>query len=366
MPIALERSTWVAAAPRADRTLVVRSGDYGETVTIDLDDDPSGVVAQPFGAAPAAVCRPEGLRYERTPASPQPALWIRYVQGTAAVIGRSTRLSGADLMIVSDVPIGAGLSSSAALEVACGYALMDLAGPPVDLDVLARAAQRAEHEFVGTRCGIMDQMIACYGRAESALCLDTRSLERRWLPLPSRLRIVVCNTMVHHQLASGEYNLRRADCESGVAAFAQRDPQIRALRDVTTPELEGSADWLPERVYRRCRHVITENARVVQAAAALAEGDFNRVGALMNESHESSRQNFENSTPELDLLVSIAQDLPGVLGARLTGAGFGGATVTLCERPRAQEVAAELSTRYADATGIAARVFVSRIADGAK
>jgi galactokinase len=275
------------------------------------------------------------------------------------------RLSGADLMIVSDVPIGAGLSSSAALEVACGYALMDLAGVPVDLDVLARAAQRAEHEFVGTRCGIMDQMIACYGRAESALCLDTRSLERRWLPLPSRLRIIECNTMVRHELASSEYNARRADCEAGVAALAQRNPSVRALRDVTAGELERAAGSLPEGVYRRCRHVITENARVVEAAAALEEGDFNRVGALMNESHESLRGDYEVSCAELDTMVGIARSLAGVYGARMTGGGFGGCAVALVDASAEAGVVHDVARQYEAATGLTPDVWATRAGSGA-
>jgi galactokinase len=267
-------------------------------------------------------------------------------------------------MIVSDVPIGAGLSSSAALEVACGYALMDLAGAPLDLDILARAAQRAEHEFVGTRCGIMDQMIACYGRAELALCLDTRSLERRWLPLPSRVRIVVCNTMVRHELASGEYNARRADCEAGVAALAQRNPSIRALRDVTAGELEVSADSLPERVYRRCRHVITENARVVQAAAALEEGDFNRVGALMNESHDSLRVDYEVSCAELDAMAGIARSLAGVYGARMTGGGFGGCAVALVDASAEAGVVHDIARQYEAATGLTPDVWTTKAGGG--
>ena len=212
MPIALDRCTWVAAAPRADRTLVVRSGDYGETVTIQLGT--------------------------QSPQSPQ-SHWSEYVRGPVATIRGAELASGADLLIASDVPIGAGLSSSAALEVACGYALVDLAGVPVDLDRLARVAQRAEHEFAGTRCGIMDQIIACHGRAESALCLDTRSLECRWLPLPSRVRIVVCNTMVRHELASGEYNARRADCEAGCARSRRA---IRTSTPCATSHTSSSRD----------------------------------------------------------------------------------------------------------------------------
>src|SRR5262245_13222996 len=229
MPMALDRSTWVAAAPRDDGTIVARSIEFSETVTIDRSrHDP----------------KPQGH-------------WMDYVRGVAAVLGAY----GADLLIASDVPIGAGLSSSAALEVACGYALLDLANREILLDDLARACQRAEHEYVGTRCGIMDQTIACYGREDHALMLDTRNLEQRYLPLPPTVRVLVCNTMVRHQLASGEYNARRADCEEGVRVMARRYQGIRALRDVTLVQLDSVASQMTDRVYQRCRHVIGENAR---------------------------------------------------------------------------------------------------------
>jgi len=356
MPIALDRDTWVAAAPRADRRLVVRSREFGATVNIDLEDGLSpDVVAQPFRAAPAADGRPEGLRYERPPtdvtcASPARP-WTRYVQGIAATLGKTRRLIGADLMIASDVPIGAGLSSSAALEVACGFALLDLAGVPIDLDQLAHAAQRAEHEFAGTRCGIMDQTIACRGRADAALWLDTRSLERRWLPLSPGVRVVVCNTMVRHELASGEYNARRADCEAGVAVLAGQRPNVRALRDVTLADLDAASGRLSERVSRRCRHVITENARVGEAAEALEKGDVHRVGALMNESHDSLRRDYEVSCTELDTMVAIARSLAGVHGARMTGGGFGGCVVALVDRAAAPSVVREIARKYKSATG---------------
>jgi galactokinase len=322
MPIALDRNTWVAAAPRADRRLVVRSREYGETVTIDLDAE-DGSDGQHRG-------------------------WCRYILGVAKTLDR---VVGADLMIASDVPIGAGLSSSAALEVACGFALLDLAGAPIDLDHLARAAQRAEHDFAGTRCGIMDQTIACHGRAEAALWLDTRSLDRRWLLLPPRVRVLVCNTMVRHELASGEYNARRADCEAGVAVLAGHRPSVRALRDVTLADLDAVSDRLSERVSRRCRHVITENARVGQAAEALENRDVHRVGALMNESHDSLRRDYEVSCTELDTMVAIARALAGVHGARMTGGGFGGCVVALVDRAAAATVVREIVRKYKSATG---------------
>ena len=326
MPMALDRSTWVAAAPRGDRMLVVASREYRETISIDLDNHP---------------------RYPTES-------WIDYARGVAAVLGTG----GADMLVASDVPIGAGLSSSAALEIAVGYALLDLAGVPIDFDALARAGQRAEHEFVGTRCGIMDQMIACHGESGAALLLDTRTLDRRLLPLPSSLRVVVGNSMVRHELASGEYNARRADCEAGVRVLSSRVSPMRALRDASMSDLDGVRTELPERVYRRCRHVITENARVERAADALAAADFDRFGRLMNESHRSLRDDYEVSCAELDTMSAMARDLDGVYGARMTGGGFGGCIVALADASRADAIEADLRARYETATGTRPDVWI--------
>ena len=346
LPIALDRSTWVAAAPRADRTIVVRSREYGETVTIDLDRPTAGPTGE----------------------------WIDYVRGMATILdethqtgvasGREGRVKGADLLIASDVPIGAGLSSSAALAVACGYALADLSGASLDLNRLARAAQRAEHEFAGTRCGIMDQMIACHGREGAALFLDTRTLACRWFPLAPAARVVVCNTMVRHELASGEYNARRADCEAGVAVLARAVPSIGALRDATLEQLDAARSRMPERVYRRCRHVITENARVEAAADALDARDLLRFGALMDASHVSLRDDFEVSCPELDTMAEILRTLDGVHGARMTGGGFGGCAVALVDATREASVRREVARRYHAATGLEPDVWVTTAGRG--
>jgi galactokinase len=333
MPIALDRDTWVAAAPRDDGTLVVRSKAFNETVSINLEAGMS-----PTNTVPVSAACP----------------WSRYILGVARTLDC---VGGADLMIASDVPIGAGLSSSAALEVACGFALLDVAGASIDLDHLAHAAQRAEHDFAGTRCGIMDQTIACHGRADAALWLDTRSLERRWLPLPPRVRVVVCNTMVRHELASGEYNARRADCEAGVAVLAHQRPDVRALRDATLADLDAASDRLSTRVSRRCRHVITENARVERAAEALEDGDVHRLGTLMNESHDSLRRDYEVSCTELDTMVAIARSLAGVHGARMTGGGFGGCVVALVERAAAATVVREIARKFRSATGTTPEVW---------
>jgi galactokinase len=336
MPVAIDRATWVAAVGRADRLLVVTSDHASGTATIDLD----------------SLC------------DRQNGDWTSYVAGVAAVLDRDGSLVGADLAIHTDVPIGAGLSSSAALEVACAYALLALANRDIDLVAVARACQFAEHEFVGTRCGIMDQFIACLGRAGSALMLDTRSLEPRWLPLAPDLRILACNTMVGHRLASAGYNERRADCEAGVRLLAQRFPNVRALRDVTADQLEEVAGLLPERIHRRCRHVVHENARVLNAAAALEAGDAPRFGRLMYESHESLRRDHEVSSRELDIMVDAASSLPGVYGARMTGGGFGGCAVALVDAAKADEIAGDIGQRYEAATGLRPDVWICAAGDG--
>ena len=339
MPMALDRSTWVAAAPRNDRRIVVRSQNLGDEATFDLDAPRVGPTGQ----------------------------WTDYVRGVATLLDRGPagaalqagvarpfqgRVVGADLLIASDVPIGAGVSSSAALEVACAIAFVDLAGGAMDPAMLAQLCQRAEHEFAGTRCGIMDQMIACCGRAAHALLLDTRSLARTFVPMPPAVRVLVCNTMVRHALASGEYNRRRAACEAGVAALRRADPSIRALRDATLEQLDSVRGVLPGQVYARCHHVIAENDRVGRAATAIAQGDFLEFGALMAASHASLRDDYDVSCAELDAMVEIVSSLDGVFGARMTGGGFGGSVVALVEASRAAgEVCETIRERYEAATG---------------
>jgi galactokinase len=275
-------------------------------------------------------------------------------------------LGGADLEIDSDVPPGAGLSSSAALEVSVGFGLLDSAGEAPDLTELALACQQAEHEYVGTRCGIMDQFIACHGRAGHALMLDTRSLAMDLLPLPGDIRVVIFNSLIKHSHASSGYNERRADCEAGVRALRAVLPRATALRDVSIADLEAQRDRLDDRVYRRCRHVITENDRVRRAADALRAGDVIAFGRLMVESHASMRDDYEITTPEIDLLVDAALAGPGVFGARMTGGGFGGCVIALADADRASALADAVRERYRTATGRAAEVYPCTASDGVR
>jgi galactokinase len=267
------------------------------------------------------------------------------------------RLGGADLMIATDVPLGAGMSSSAALEVAVGFALLSENGVAADLMELARICQRAENEFVGMRCGIMDQFISCHGVAGHAMILDCRSLDYRSLPIPSSVRLVISNTMVRHDLASSEYNLRRRDCEQGVALLSPVLGPIKALRDVSVEDLSQHADLLPGVTFRRCRHIVTENARTLQAAEALERGDVDEFGRLMVRSHASMRDDYEISCAELDIMVEAALSQKGVHGSRMTGGGFGGCTISLVDAPAVEDFKANVAEAYRQATGMVPTIF---------
>jgi galactokinase len=336
MPVAIDLATYVAVEARAEPMLVVHSENFGERREFPLADS-------------AARARGD---------------WSDYVRGVAVTLERSGfRLRGADLMIRSDVPIGSGLSSSAALEVAVAQALLAISGISLSAPDLARVCQRAENEFVGVSCGIMDQFACCCGQAGQALLLDCRSLDHRMVALPVDVRLMICDTKVRHRLNSGNYNQRRAECEEGVQLLQRRDPAIRSLRDATLGLLEHTA--LPEVILRRCRHVITENARVTGAATALEAGDFGVFGGLMRDSHQSLRDDYEVSCEELDLLVGIAEAISGVYGSRMTGAGFGGCTVSVVKAERAAEFGRLVRQQYQRATGTEPVVWDCQAAEGA-
>ncbi len=298
---------------------------------------------------------------------PQPAHdWSDYVRGVLLELERlGISLTGADLLIDGRVPIGAGLSSSAAIEVAAALAFLELAHTSMGKVEVAKLCQRAENVFVGSRCGIMDQFASLHGRAGHAVLLDCRSLEFDYLPIPAETSLVICNSMVKHSLAAGEYNTRRAECETGVQHFAQRKDGIKALRDVTEDDLERHSAGLSPVLLRRCRHVVTENARVLRAADALKSGELETFGRLMYESHASLRRDFEVSCLELDILVELASNFPGVYGARMTGGGFGGCTINLVERAAALEFRDRIREKYFQKTGILPEVYITQASDGA-
>lgn len=339
LPMAIDRRTYVAVAPRSDRLVRCLSAEFEGLVEFELSQDLS-------------------------PAED----WGNHIRGMAACLLRDEfSLTGADLLIASEVPSGAGLSSSAALEIAVGLALLKLSGQLADPVDLALTGQRAEQEFVGTMCGIMDQYIACLGIEGHALLLDCRSLEYDAVPIDlSNARIVVCNSMVKHDLAAGEYNTRRRECEEAVQRLAGHLPGLQSLRDVEEEEFELWAESLPEGIRRRARHVMTENARTLAAAEALRRGDLAEFGRMMYASHESLRDDYEVSSRELDLLVEIARGVDGVFGARMTGGGFGGCTVNLVAADRVEKFITTVVQAYEQQTALTPENYVCQASGGAR
>jgi galactokinase len=339
MPAAIDLSTYVAIAPRDDRLLVIASEGFDDAAEFNLDRHP-----------------PHGNSH-----------WSDYVRGVAVeLLQAGFELRGANLLIASSLPTGSGLSSSAAVEVASALALLSVAGATLDRVPLAQLCQRAENEYVGARVGIMDQFASANGQANHALMLDCRSLAFRLLPLPDHIRLLIANTMVKHSIAGGEYNARRAECETAVRLLSRHLPGIHALRDVTLAEVERYRHDLPDTVYHRARHVTGEDERVERAADALVFGDLAAFGQLMRQSHLSLRDDYEVSCAELDVMVEIAEKLPGVYGARMTGGGFGGCTVNLVEADAVETVTTELAARYEKATGHAPQIYVCAAANGAE
>ena len=337
LPMALDRRTYVAAAPRTDGQIRCFSTAFPNEVLFALNPN----------LAPAND-------------------WANHIRGVAACLLQDEfTLPGADLLIASEVPMGAGLSSSASLEVAVGFALLTLANQPVDLVDLALTCQRAEQQFTGTQCGVMDQYIACLGIAGHALLIDCRNLEYRAVPLDLRqARVVVVNSQVKHDLATSAYNQRRAECEDGVRRLRGHLPDIQALRDVELEAFDHWAEALPDIVRRRCNHVITENARTLAAVEALEQHDLNRFGQMMFASHESLRHDYEVSCRELDLLVEIASQQPGVFGARMTGGGFGGCTVNLVAVGEVENFTNAITQEFEKQMGKQPACYVCQASDG--
>ena len=337
-PAALQFYIWVAISRRNDRKLVFHSDNFEGIVEVDLDH-----------AHDKAVGR-----------------WSDYMEGVAVTLeAAGHRLRGANLLVRGEVPIGSGLSSSAAISVATGLALVENSGVALPRFELPQICRRSENQFIGARVGIMDPFISCYGEAGKALMLDCRSLEFRALTLPHDVSLVICNTMVKHSLASGEYNTRRKECEEAVHILQNVIPGVHALRDVTMVQLEADRHLLTPVIYRRCRHVISENERVSRSADALSRGDVKSFGERMAESHASLRDDYEVSCEELDMMVAIANQQPGVYGARMTGGGFGGCTVNLVQNSAADGFQQKVATLYEKATGLKPQVYVAKAAAGA-
>ena len=297
---------------------------------------------------------------------PRRGTWLDYVAGTAwALQGAGVAVRGFVGLLESSIPAGAGLSSSAALELATAWALGGPDRPTLDPMTLARTAQRAENEYVGVLCGLMDQFAVTMGRAGSGLFLDCRSLAWHAVPIPAALELVVCHSGSPRRLETSAYNARRAECVRAVAAIALDEPAVRSLRDVDLATLERHRQRIDEVAYARAIHVVTENARVGATEAALRTDDRETLGRLFAASHASLRDRFEVSSDALDALVEIAVGTPGVVAARLTGAGFGGCTVNLVERGRSEELRVAVERDYAARTGLTPRVYAVEPAAGA-
>ncbi|MDI7247780.1 MAG: galactokinase [Bacillota bacterium] len=348
LPAAIDRDVTIAVRGRRDRIVRVHSLNYVESVEFALDH----------------------ISYDHD----HP--WSNYVRGTLKVLADSgAPLRGMDMVVAGDVPAGAGLSSSAALEVATAVAARAVAGQVAggfDLDdrALALKCQKAENSFVGVNCGVMDQLASSLGKAGHALFIDCRSYDCEPVPLPCDYPIVICDTGVRRGLRDSEYNLRRSQCEEAVMLLQRRGMPVRSLRDVSPGELARVEPWLPEAVRVRAKHVILENDRVLLSVEALRAGRVGEFGRLMVASHASLRDLYEVSCPELDAMVEVALDVPGVAGARMTGAGFGGCTVNLVHEDAVDEFRRTVLTRYMSKVNpsrlsLEPQVYVCRAEDGA-
>lgn len=338
-PVAINRKTVIAASARNDLILALHAHNFNSSVEIPLNN------------------------LKRT----KEQAWSNYSKGVASVLqGEGKRLQGANLLINSDIPSGAGLSSSAALEMATAYALLALNNitmPPLEL---IHVCHDAEFEFVGVHCGIMDQFISCLGKKDHALFLDCEFLKYEHVPVPQGCKLVVCDTGVKRNLAASEYNIRRQQCSEGAQQFSYILPSVKTLRDVSVKQFEQHKSTLGDIIRKRCRHVICENDRVLQSIAALKKDDLSEFGKLMYQSHMSLKNDFEVSCAELDTAVDICAEVDGVYGARMTGAGFGGAAICLVKSEQADAVVKRLQVEYPQKTGHKPTIQVCTVEDGAR
>lgn len=341
MPMAIDREMVMVAQANGEQVVRIYSADFDASVEFSLDDIQKDAVET----------------------------WSNYPRGVLKLLQeQGYPLKGMNLVMSGDVPQGAGLSSSAALEVATVYTAKLVSGFDIDGVETAKLSQKAENTFVGVNCGIMDQFISALGQQDHCLFLDCRSLEYDLVPLPSRddYKIVICNTAVKRGLVDSKYNERRSQCEEGVRILKEYLPEITALRDVTVEQFEQYKDRLPAVVAARCQHVIYENQRVLDSVKALRAGEIAEFGQYMNESHASLRDLYEVSCPELNLMVDLARMIPGVVGARMTGAGFGGCTVNLVRADAVDEFLAKVPTEYRAKTGLEPEVYITTAENGAE
>jgi galactokinase len=343
MPAAIDFATLAGVSARDDGKIVIYSENFKEERTFDAS------------ALPKTGSKD----------------WSDYPLGVMVILADKIladgggRIPGLSLSLLGDVPLGSGLSSSAAVEVATALAVTSLLGVDYPRPQLARLCQRAENEFVGANCGIMDQFISANGAEDHALLLDCRDLSFRLAPIPASVALVIANTMVKHSVAGGEYTSRRAEVEEAAAVIARHRPEVRFLRDATVEDLHKWGAEMSANALKRARHVITENTRTVAAADALIHHDLKELGRLMAEAHVSYSRDFEASCAEADTMVMLANNLPGLIGARLTGGGFGGCTINLVESGKAKEFAEALAASYATETGIVPQIHICHASNGA-
>jgi galactokinase len=337
LPAAINRTTAVAAGPRNDDSLFVYSFNLRSLVKMDMKE----------------------LRPSKENA------WANYPAGVAWFLREAgAAITGANIAIAGNIPQGAGLSSSAALELGCAQALVSVSGfslPPI---AMAKICRRAENEFAGVSCGIMDQFVSAVGRAHHALFLDCQSLDHEYIPLPGHVRIIVCDTGVERTLASSGYNKRRQECLFAVKQLSEMYSGLTSLREVSLAQLEESRGALDPVIWKRAHHVVTENERVRNSATALKQGDLQRFGTLMYDSHTSLQNDYDVSCPELDAVVDICRSTDGVFGARMTGAGFGGAAICLVDEKKVDAVRTHLKREYQLRTGRNATIHVCTIDNG--
>ena len=336
LPAAIDKAVYVAVEKREDDQIILHS--------IDFKDKYEGRVSE----------------IKRTDKH-----WANYILGVAAQFQKKGyQFNGFNLIIDGDVPLGAGLSSSAAVECATAYAINVLFGFGVDKKTLALMAQKAEHEFAGVLCGIMDQFASVFGQKDHVIKLDCRSLEYEFVPLKLEgYKILLLNTNVKHSLASSEYNTRRQQCEEGVAMIRKHYPEVKSLRDATL-EMVNQHVKGNEVIYRRCKYVIEENTRLLEGCEDLKKGDIGALGAKMYRSHEGLSKEYEVSCPELDFLVDSVRNKPDVLGARMMGGGFGGCTINLVKETAIDGLISELSARYNKEMNKELTPYIAQIEDG--
>ena len=336
-PAAIDRSMRILASPRDDRTVRVYSADFSRAAEFNLGE----------------INKSEDES------------WSNYLRGVAdQLLKNGYEIRGGDFLISGNVPVGAGLSSSAAYEVAASAAFREMCRLEIDNVKLALLSQAAERQFVGVQCGIMDQFVSANARESTALFLDCRDLTYRNIPLVEGVSIVVCDSDVQRALNNSAYNDRRNECEEAASRLKEVLPDVRALRDVSLPDLEKNRSLLNEAQYQRASHVISENERVLAGIEHLEKGDIEAFGTLLYESHNSLRDAFEVSCPELDLLVDLAGRQPGIIGSRMTGAGFGGCTVSLVESSQVEKFRDAVKSEYDRLTGKNSRIYACRPSAG--